>query len=293
MKCPKCHKSLEDDATRCVHCGSNIPRCPVCNRVVYRKTDECRYCGTPLPRDVLEIFDERKAPPSNNNLPLIIALCVIIGILLCAVIFAIISFLGSGRGGGVTPTTQAPVVTTASSAPTPPTTSTTEAPAATDEYDHCDAYYTAMEYASQAESKVMEYDGHAYAIFNFKDLGLYESYTSCERFCESMGGHLAVIGSQEENDAIYDLLLDTRLVVAHFGYSDELSEGTWRWVDGSGSSFTNWCRRPGKEQPNNGANSEGHPKEDYAEFYKETQDGTWNDAKFGVNTYRFVCEWEY
>ena len=33
--------------------------------------------------------------------------------------------------------------------------------------------------------------------------------------------------------------------------------------------------------------------EDYAQFYREATDGTWNDAPFGVNTTLFIIEWDY
>lgn len=152
-------------------------------------------------------------------------------------------------------------------------------------------YDIAKMYELNAESEIMEYDGHAYAIFNFMTLGL-GSFDACEEYCEEMGGHLAVINSQEENEAVYKLVTDSGLKLAFFGYTDQEIEGEWEWVDGSDNSYTNWCKISGKEQPNNGAANGGKDPENYAEFYKETANGMWNDAIFGANTYRFVCEWE-
>lgn len=133
---------------------------------------------------------------------------------------------------------------------------------------------------------VQMYDGHVYAIFNIRKEGL-NSFQETERWCETRGGHLAVINSEEENEFIYQYVLDSGLKLAFFGYTDEKEEGGWEWVYGE-SDYTNWA----DGQPNNGANNENHKDEDYAEFYRKNSDGTWNDAIFAVNTHRFICEWE-
>lgn len=133
----------------------------------------------------------------------------------------------------------------------------------------------------------VEYVGHVYAIYNIKEENL-ETWDECESFCEDMGGHLAVIETKEENDFLYQYIREKGLVVAFFGYTDQYSEGNWEWITGENAGYTNWA----KGQPNNGKNNKNKKEENYAEFYKETQDGTWNDAPFGSNTHRFICEWE-
>ncbi|MBR0411801.1 MAG: protein kinase [Eubacterium sp.] len=147
-------------------------------------------------------------------------------------------------------------------------------------------FLVAMEYKNNAELDPVEYDGHAYAVFNFiEDLNL-TSYEACEQYCENMGGHLATIDNQEENDFLYyDYLRKNGKKTAMFGYSNDNSRGEWQWVDGVSRGFLNWSQMG--NQPNN---KSGH--EHYAEFYKESEDGKWNDAGFGVNTYRMICEWE-
>lgn len=133
---------------------------------------------------------------------------------------------------------------------------------------------------------VQMYDGHVYAIFNIRKEGL-NSFQETEQWCEERGGHLAVINSEEENEFIYQYVLDSGLKLAFFGYTDEKEEGVWEWVYGE-SDYTNWA----EGQPNNGANNKSHKGENYAEFYRKNSDGTWNDAIFAVNTHRFICEWE-
>ncbi|MCD7758001.1 MAG: ABC transporter substrate-binding protein [Clostridiales bacterium] len=135
-------------------------------------------------------------------------------------------------------------------------------------------------------SDALEYDGHRYAIYDLEEESL-DSWDAVEAFCEEMGGHLAVIDSQEENDALYQYVLDSGLTLAFFGYSDQDEEGNWQWVAGD-SSYTNWL----EGQPNNGAANSNGSAENYAEFSKDAADGTWNDAPFGANTYHFICEWD-
>ena len=141
-------------------------------------------------------------------------------------------------------------------------------------------------YVQADESMKLCFEGHAYVVFNYVDLNL-ESFDQCEQYCEDHGGHLAVIDSQEENDFLYNMLTSKGYILAFFGYTDEDEEGVWRWVDGSSNGYTNWCQDPDHTQPNNKG---GH--ENYAQFYSETTDGSWNDAAFGKGTHRFICEWE-
>ena len=61
--------------------------------------------------------------------------------------------------------------------------------------------------------------------------------------CESLGGHLATISSQEEDDYLTSLL--EGIIVppyegAFIGLSDELNEGVWEWVTGEPLVYTNW-----------------------------------------------------
>ena len=144
-----------------------------------------------------------------------------------------------------------------------------------------------LETAKRYTADPSVFQGHAYGIFNIRECAI-DDYPACVKYCEEMGGHMAVINSREENEFIYQMLLDHDLTRAMFGYSDVESEGDWKWVTGE-SGFENWD--PVGNQPNNGANNKDKRVENYAEFSKSAN-GTWNDAPFGVNTYRFICEWE-
>ena len=134
----------------------------------------------------------------------------------------------------------------------------------------------------------MEFNGHSYALFNVTDK-VATTWDEAQAYCESLGGYLAIINSAEENDAVFKLVCEKASGYAFFGYSDELSEGTWLWVDGqTDSGYTNWgVDKDGKPEPNSAST-----KEDYAEFTADRTDGTWNDSTFGQDTYVFVCEWD-
>ena len=132
-------------------------------------------------------------------------------------------------------------------------------------------------------------NGHHYAVYDYTDYDLYEDFDAWEQFCEDRGGYLAVIENQAENDFIYQYLRDSGLTLAFFGYTDQNSEGKWTWVNGRHSDYTNWAYG----QPNNGSTTKGKKAENYAQFFKDTADGTWNDSQIAVNTYKFVCEWDY
>ena len=113
------------------------------------------------------------------------------------------------------------------------------------------------------------------------------SWDAAEAYCESLGGHLATLTSQEENDYVYQIVRNEGYTSAYFGLTDKDNEGTWVWVTGEPVSHTNWhSGEPNHENSN----------EDYAMFYFKYSDGTWNDGDFGGKTVSggtaFICEWD-
>lgn len=319
MNCIYCGKELPDHVKFCHRCGRELPHCKKCGNVFKTPMKYCNKCGYPVESEARNAYPSGAAQqgvntmnnPNNNNtnrnsnnnsynngnnsksnnnsnLPMIMIIALLAALLGVGIFFVVQTLNNKNEKSDT-----APVV---------------EAPSQEQEDDETDdsiieAEETAEEavvtpldtanlVAMKAESAVKEYDGHAYAIFNYKTLGLGESFTACEAYCESVGGHLATIGSEEENTFIYKLVKETGLTVALFGFTDQEREGEWKWVDGSPVTYTNWCRVKGKEQPNNGSKNDSKEAENYVEFFKDTANGAWNDCRFGVNTYRFVCEWE-
>jgi len=124
--------------------------------------------------------------------------------------------------------------------------------------------------------------GHIYAFFS-EDMG---SWEAAQEYCEGLGGHLAVITSQELNDYIYSAMRSLGMDNAYFGYTDREEEGVWRWVNGVQSSYVNW---------HEGEPNDEHEGEDYAMFFWAFEDSSWNDGDFELHTggeKNFICEWD-
>lgn len=137
------------------------------------------------------------------------------------------------------------------------------------------------------ETQVEGYTGHLYEFYTLPE-SEWESgpitWRQAERRCEWKGGHLAVIESSTENFLLYSAMKAKGYENAYFGFSDESSEGNWKWVDGTSTAYTNWH----SGEPNN---QDGI--EHYAMFYEKFQDGTWNDADGIIDAgCAYICEWD-
>ena len=123
----------------------------------------------------------------------------------------------------------------------------------------------------------VDYNGNKYLFFS----GEY-SWEQARLICEGLGGHLATITSQEEDDICYQLYKNSGVKACWLGASDLDIEGRWKWVTGEAWSFSNW----GGEEPNGGT------KENYLNYYEDYENGRWNDCGDEKNKYPFICEWE-
>ena len=113
------------------------------------------------------------------------------------------------------------------------------------------------------------YNGHSY----YRSTGS-AFWLDAKAACENMGGHLVTVTTSAENSFIYNLWPS-----GWIGLTDEVVEGTWRWVTGEAYSYTSW--NPG--EPNNAGN------EDYVQF---VGGGKWNDLPNGY-ALQYVLEFEY
>lgn len=137
------------------------------------------------------------------------------------------------------------------------------------------------------ETQVEGYTGHLYEFYTLPE-SEWESgpitWQQAERRCEWKGGHLAVIESSTENFLLYSAMKAKGYENAYFGFSDESSEGNWKWVNGAQSSYINWH----SGEPNN-----QNGNEDYAMFYQKFDDGTWNDGDGIIDVgCAYICEWD-
>ena len=108
------------------------------------------------------------------------------------------------------------------------------------------------------------------------------TWTASEAVCTAWGGHLATVNSRTEHDWI-NTQRGTLGLVGYYmwiGYTDATTEGTWRWISGSSSTFTGWSG----SEPNNGL---GTVEEDCAAFRNDL--AGWYDASC-ANTNMAICE---
>ena len=129
-----------------------------------------------------------------------------------------------------------------------------------------------------------EYNGHYYKLYHHC-----ASWQDAQAYCQSIGGHLATITSEEENDYVYSFIRACNVRNAYIGLSDYETEGTWKWVTGEKVDYVNW---------NDGEPNSENSIEDYAMFYYKFESGTWNDGNYGRGTVNdgtpihFICEWD-
>jgi hypothetical protein len=102
--------------------------------------------------------------------------------------------------------------------------------------------------------------------------------------CKALGGQLVVIPDQLTWEFL-KTLSEQGTVQLWLGATDEVTEGVWKWIDGTPMKFKGW--RPG--EPNNAGGSEN-----YLAIYK----GAWADCPNGgevgtvFKAQGFICEWK-
>lgn len=104
------------------------------------------------------------------------------------------------------------------------------------------------------------------------------SWNEAKTYCEKLGGYLATVTSNAENDMVYGLAGKSNTWI---GLSDSVKEGYFRWVTWERTDYMNWASR----QPDNDFNG----TEDYCGFYGTNK---WNDFVVNSDSVKgFVCEW--
>ena len=110
------------------------------------------------------------------------------------------------------------------------------------------------------------YNGHTYKVF---DQSL--TWTEAKEYCESLGGHLVTITSQEEQNIISSFIEDVNQPYVRIG-AIRNNNNQFEWITGEPWNYTNWATG----EPNNQSN-----KEYYGMIYTPSSEfpvGKWNDT---------------
>ena len=142
----------------------------------------------------------------------------------------------------------------------------------------------------------VDWNGHTYRVY---DISI--TWEEAKTYCENLGGHLATITSEEENNVIANLLSNADYKKSMYwlgGYRDE-SE-IWRWITGESMGFTNW--NPG--EPTNSQSQKWIAMytalaSKNLKYRPQAIHGTWMDNPNGgvddgwpLSETGFICEWD-
>jgi serine/threonine protein kinase len=132
-------------------------------------------------------------------------------------------------------------------------------------------------------SDAKEFGGHYYKVIDTP-----MTWHLAQEYCEGLGGHLARIESQDEQEFVKTLVGNNKDSYWIDG-TDEEKEGTWLFSDGSPvNKYTNW--RFG--EPNNFDGFSWGKPEHSVQFRADSgANGVWNDARGDIRL-PFVCEWD-
>ena len=135
------------------------------------------------------------------------------------------------------------------------------------------------------------YNGHTYAVIEQKLDPL-----AANDYCKNIGGYLATITSQGEQDFVASLAAQVDYSDFWIGGSDYGSEGEWYWLNGEPWGYTAWY--PG--EPSRQDRADG-VEEMYLMLWKVNDEWSWNDQRNDVistglayfpGNVGYVCEYD-
>ncbi|XP_008431073.1 C-type lectin domain family 4 member F-like [Poecilia reticulata] len=100
--------------------------------------------------------------------------------------------------------------------------------------------------------------------------------------CRTRGGDLVVINDADEQKFVLTLTETSTWI----GLTDQVTEGSWKWVDGTPLS-SQLSKFWGQNQPDNGGGYHQYGEEDCAHIWNNYK--KWNDVGCG-NSYLWICE---
>lgn len=123
--------------------------------------------------------------------------------------------------------------------------------------------------------KNITYNNHKYILFDYS-----LNWNDAEQFAESIGGHLAVITSDEEQKAINNLIIQGNKNLYWIGLHDCDINGSYNWVTDNELNYTNWANG---EPNNDGASSNEIYVQIYGKKIGNNPIGAWNNAEICGN----------
>ncbi len=114
---------------------------------------------------------------------------------------------------------------------------------------------------AEGDSELVEYNGHMYLRI---EQGM--SWQEAKQLCESLGGHLATITSEGEQEFVKRLVSGGSKDQYWLGATDEAKEGDWKWI--TGEEFVYWATRVTFNNYNGN------------EHYLQMQRHHWGDANY-------------
>ncbi|MBQ3345641.1 MAG: putative Ig domain-containing protein, partial [Synergistaceae bacterium] len=158
---------------------------------------------------------------------------------------------------------------------------------------------TQTEYSRDFTLKIADGDSDNEKIHNGHRYRIYPdgmTWSEAKAYCESLGGHLVTIASQEEQNVVASLVLSGDKNSYWLG-GQKNDNDAWSWIDGSAWDYTHWA-----------AGQPDFAYENKLMMYrlsnpaKPSEPGTWNnlidagtfntETFFGTANFGFVCEWD-
>lgn len=142
------------------------------------------------------------------------------------------------------------------------------------------------------EGDVTYFNGHAYKLYDTS-----MTWTEAKEQCEALGGHLATITSNDEQQFIVSMVSKGSKSAYWLGATNEQTAGQWEWVTGEPWNYTAWDAA--NHQPDNTSKAEFYLQiYNSPTLYSNATPYKWNDQNNtnsnykGVNVMGFICEWE-
>lgn len=141
-------------------------------------------------------------------------------------------------------------------------------------------------------------------VFNGHSYHVYSKFTweEAEAYCESVGGHLVTITSQEEMNFIINELMNNTTNENCYWIGLQRNGDSWKWITGEEFSYQNWA----ENEPNNYENKNENYVHLFGKEYTEGNGtkivGTWNDVTndgasyaadfYDLSNFGYICEWD-